>query len=382
MGDNNMASKIPTTMQAIVLTEFCKPSQYNLGTLPVPKITGPEDLLIKVKAASVNPIDVKMASSLGKMMGDTKSVSFPQNLIMENQANIFSRFPQKIGYDVAGVVVAIGSGVSTFKIGDEVFSRVGGKNRGTLAEYCLSDVSTAALKPKSLSFVEAAAIPLAGQTALQALDVGEKTLPGGLRGKTVYVTAGLSGTGSFAVQLAKNVFGAKTTITTLSTKKIPVIQEVMGDRGPDVIVDYTKEKTVDVTGKQEVDFMFDTVGETIKAMPMIKKGGRIVSISTAPQGTNFKKTCPNLPIYLEYILNLADWMFRTYAGWYGVNYQYMVFEENARDLQRLSGWVEEGKVRPVVGEIVKLRDIEAVRKGCQQILDGKGGIGKFVVEID
>jgi NADPH:quinone reductase-like Zn-dependent oxidoreductase len=292
------------------------------------------------------------------------------------------RWPSKIGYDLAGEVVAVGSSVSTFKTGDEVYSRVSTENRGTLAEYCLSTVSTTALKPTSLTFAEAAATPLAAQTALQALDIGEERVEGGLRGKIVYVPAGLSGTGSFAVQLAKNVFGAKTVVTSLSPSKIRMVEELMGERGPDVIVNYQKEKTVDVTGKGRVDFMFDTVGETIKGLDVVKKGGCIVSISTAPHGTSFKKKNPGLPTYLEYILNVVDWVFRTYTGWWGVNYQYLVMQGNAKDLERLRGWVGEGKVKPVVGNVVKLSDIEGVRKGCQQILDGKGGVGKFVVEID
>lgn len=95
--------------------------------------------------------------------------------------------------------------MTTFKVGDEVYSRVRNSYRGTIAEYTLASIATVALKPRSLSFTEAAAMPLAAQTALQALDKGERTLEGGLKGKTVYIPAGLSGTGSFAAQLAKNV---------------------------------------------------------------------------------------------------------------------------------------------------------------------------------
>jgi len=292
------------------------------------------------------------------------------------------RFPAKLGYDLAGEVVEIGSSVSTFKKGDEVYSRVGAENKGTLAEYCLSTVSTTALKPSSLSFAEAAAIPLAAQTALQALDVGEERISGGLKGKVVYVPAGLSGTGSFAVQLAKNVFGAKSVVTSLSPGKVKLIGELMGEGTPDVIVDYTKQKTVDVTGKREVDFMFDTVGETVKGLGAVRKGGVIVSVSMGPNGTDFKKKNPALPSYIAWILNVVDWVLRTYTGWYGVEYKALVLVGNAKDLERLRGWVEEGKVKPIVGSVVKLSDMEGVRKGCQQIMDGKGGVGKFVVEID
>jgi NADPH:quinone reductase-like Zn-dependent oxidoreductase len=243
-------------------------------------------------------------------------------------------------------------------------------------------VSTTTLKPSSLSFAEAAAIPLAAQTALQALDIGEERVAGGLKGKVVYVPAGLSGTGSFAVQLAKNVFGAKSVVTSLSPGKMKLIGELMGEGTPDVIVDYTKQKTVDVTGKREVDFMFDTVGETVKGLGVVRKGGVIVSVSMGPNGTDFKKKNPAIPSYIAWILNVLDWVLRTYTRWYGVEYKALVLEGNAKDLERLRGWVEEGKVKPIVGSVVKLSDMEGVRKGCQQILDGKGGVGKFVVEID
>ena len=292
------------------------------------------------------------------------------------------RFPSKLCYDLAGEVVAIGDEVSTFKMGDEVYSRVATEHKGTLAEYCLSYVSTTALKPPSLSFTEAAAIPLAAQTALQSLDFGEEHVPGGLKGKVVYIPAGLSGTGSFAVQLAKNVFGAKSVATSLSPGKFDLIGELMGESAPDVIVDYTKQKTVDVMGKGSVDFMFDTVGETIKGLSVVKRGGVIVSISLAPQGTDFKTKNPSLPTYIEYILNVVDWVLRTYTGWFGVSYKGLVLQGNSKDLERLSAWVEQGKLKPIVGSVVTLSDVEGVRKGCQQILDGKGGVGKFVVEID
>ncbi|CZR50780.1 related to oxidoreductase [Phialocephala subalpina] len=349
-------------MRALALSHHCNPSEYNVATLEVPKITQPDELLIRVHAAAVNPIDVKLASGLGKLLGGAK-------------------FPYKMGYDLAGTVAAVGSGVSQFKPGDEVYSRINEKYRGSIAEYALSSVFETALKPSTLSFIEAAAIPLAGLTALQALDIGQNTLEGGLEGKTVFITAGLGGTGSFALQLAKQVFGAKT-ITTLSTGKIPMIKASMGERGPDIIVDYTKEKTVQSIGKKNVDFMFDTARQTVSALGVMKKGGMIVSISTVPNGTNFKKKNKQMPAWLVVMMNIFDWCLRTWTSIWGVNYKYLVMEGNARDLERMRGWVDEGKVRPVVGQRAKLSDIEGMRNGCQQILDGKGGVGKFVIEID
>jgi len=91
---------------------------------------------------------------------------------------------------------------------------------------------------------------------------------------------------------------------------------------------------------------------------------------------------PDIPFYLRHILNFADWILRSWTNWKGVNYTYMFLSGTTEDLDRLSSFVEEGKLKPIVGHTVKLSDVEGVRKGCQQIFDGKGGIGKFVIEMN
>jgi NADPH:quinone reductase-like Zn-dependent oxidoreductase len=293
-----------------------------------------------------------------------------------------NRFPYKIGYDLSGVVAAVGTAVLNFKPGDEVYSRVPQHLRGSIAEYALSTASTTALKPKSLSFGEAASIPLAGQTALQVLYRGEEETKGGLKGKTVFIPGGLSGTGSFGVQLAKNVFGAGKVITTLSTGKIEKAKTLLGDGVPDQIVDYTKEDVVKAVGKGNVDFMFDPVGGTLAALPLMKKGSWIISISTLPSGKLMKEMQPDVVWFLKAILDVVNWFYERWTGWKGVNYSYLHLRGNTADLDKLARWVDEGKVRPVVGMEVKLGDIEGVRKGCQQIFDGKGGVGKLVIDID
>jgi NADPH:quinone reductase-like Zn-dependent oxidoreductase len=294
------------------------------------------------------------------------------------------RFPMKLGYDLAGVVVAVGASVTNFKPGDEVYTRTQRPYRGSIAEYCLTNVNSTALKPASMSFIEAASIPLAGITALQALERADGQLQGGLKGKTVYIPGGLSGTGLFAVQLAKNVFGAGKVITTLSTGKIPKIKEYLKKSTPDTIVDYTRENVNEAVGKGNVDFMFDTMKGATAALPVMKKKtGVIVSVSTSGNGTVLKKNhAPDLPSYLVILLNIIDWFYTTYIGWYGVHYSSLYMSGNAKDLESFSRWVGEGKIKTVVGRTAKLSDIEGVRKGCQEVYDGKGTVGKFVIEID
>jgi NADPH:quinone reductase-like Zn-dependent oxidoreductase len=225
-------------------------------------------------------------------------------------------------------------------------------------------------------------LPLAAQTALQALYRGDEETEGGLKGKTVFIPGGLSGTGSFGVQLAKNVFGAGKVITTLSTGKVEKIKGLLGDGTPDQIVDYTKEDVVKAVGRGSVDFMFDTVGQTLKSLALMKKGAWIISISTVPSGKVLKQMLPDAALFVTLILDVVNWLFETWTGWKGVKYSCLLLHGNSADLEKLASWVDDGKVKPIIGMQVKLSDLEGVRKGCQQIYDGKGGVGKFVIDID
>jgi NADPH:quinone reductase-like Zn-dependent oxidoreductase len=210
----------------------------------------------------------------------------------------------------------------------------------------------------------------------------DSELQGGLNGKTVFVPAGLSGTGSIAVQLAKNVFGASKVITTLSTGKIAKAKELFGDDETLQIVDYTKEDVVKTVAKGSVDYMFDTMGHTLSVLPIMKSGGVIVSIGTVPSGDQMAKGMPEMPYFFRMMLNLVDWYYRWRSGRAGVKYSYIFMSPDAKGLNDIAMWVQEGNIKPVVGRTAKFSDIDAVRKGCQEVYDGKGGIGKFVIEMD
>jgi NADPH:quinone reductase-like Zn-dependent oxidoreductase len=203
---------------------------------------------------------------------------------------------------------------------------------------------------------------------------------GGLKDKTVFIPGALSGTGSFGVQLARNVFGARV-VSTLSTGKMGKVRELLGEGAPAQIVDYSKEDVLRALGKGSVDFMFDTVGQTLASLPLMKKGASIVSISTVPSGRLMREMQPDVPLFLKLILDVVNWFFETWSRWNGVKYSYLHLHGNREDLEKLAKWVDEGKVRPVVGMRVKMEDVEGVRRGCQQIFEGKGGVGKFVIDI-
>ncbi|KAF4332058.1 alcohol dehydrogenase [Fusarium beomiforme] len=355
-----------TQMLSITVPGYTSPSGYELSNVLRPTITEDTEVLIKVHAASINPVDVKKAAGVFKM-------------------SIKEQFPYKIGYDAAGVVVEVGKGVMNLKVGDEVYTRLPEVGRGAWSEYAKCPERYVSLKPKNLSFADSASLPLAGVTALQVL----RQYKGSLEGKTVFIPAGLSGTGALACQLAKNVFHASKVITTVSTSKIPKVPELLGEGTADQIIDYTKQKVSEAIPPKSVDFCFDTTGQAMEFLSlMVPSTGMIVSISTTPSASTLQASSvmrrpdhPRIPFAGRLFLDAADAIRRLRAWRWSVTYMYLFLDPNREDLDTLTGFVQEGKVKPVVGARVDMRDIKAVREACDQTYKGKGGLGKTVFEV-
>ncbi|KAJ4153609.1 hypothetical protein LMH87_010091 [Akanthomyces muscarius] len=354
------------TMLSITAPKYTNPDGYELTKVPKPAAAQPTDVLIRVRAASVNPIDVKKVDGMMKMA-------------------IPDKFPYNIGYDVAGVVEEVGSGVTSFKAGDEVYVRLPESNRGAWAEFAVCPERFIALKPKNLSFGDAASLPLAALTALQAM----REYKGSLEGKTIFIPAGLGGTGAYGLQIAKNIFKAGKVITTVSTSKVPKVHELLGESVVDQIIDYTRDDPLKTIPAGSVDFIFDTTGQATEFMPLLVKGsGMVVSISTAPSGATLQNSSimdtpekPRLPIVAHVFLDATDQVRKLKARYYGVEYKYIFMDPNGKDLALLKDAAEEGKLRPVVGLRVDLGDIGKVREACWQTYKGKGGLGKTVLEV-
>jgi len=204
-------------MQAIVYSEFGSPDVLHLEEIdkPVPK---DREVLVRVRAAAANPLDwhfIRGEPSVMRLMGKPKG-----------------RTP---GVDLAGQVEQIGASVTEFRVGDEVF----GSGRGTFAEYACASVDTVAQKPSSLSYEQAAAIPVAGATALLAVRDH-----GGLRpGQAVLIDGAAGGIGTFAVQIAKALGGTVTGVC--STSNVDLVRAI----GADAVIDYTAEDFA-ATGRQ------------------------------------------------------------------------------------------------------------------------------------
>ena len=242
------AQSIKPTMKAMVIHEYGGPEVLKYEDVPRPE-PKEDQILIRVIAAGVNPVDGMIRSGMFAKDG--------------NRA-----FPIILGGDVAGVVEKVGSKITKFKAGDPVFAYISLDDSGGYAQYALVTEREAALKPKSLSYVEAAAVPIVALTAWQALiDTARLS-----EGQTVLIHGGSGGVGTFAIQIAK-ARGAKV-IATASTAK----QDLLKELGADVAIDYTKQKFEEIA--KDVDVVLDSVGKDTLAHSygVVKKGGFIVTL--------------------------------------------------------------------------------------------------------
>jgi NADPH:quinone reductase-like Zn-dependent oxidoreductase len=240
------------TMKAVVIHAYGGPEVLKLEDAPRPE-PKEDEILIRVVAASINPVDVAIRKGyLADLIGN--------------------RFPLIPGMDAAGVVDKIGAKISKFKAGDPVIAFFTLAGEGGYAEYVVAKESQVALKPKTVSYAQAAAVPAAASTAWQVL-VDTVRLS---TGQTVLIHGGSGGVGHFAIQIAK-MQNAKV-IATAST----VNQDFLKQMGADQAIDYTKTKFEDVV--KDVDVVLDMVGgETLKkSYGVVKKGGIIVSLVDEP----------------------------------------------------------------------------------------------------
>jgi NADPH:quinone reductase-like Zn-dependent oxidoreductase len=243
-------------MKAVQINHYIPINEVEVNQNTQKPLTQPGQLLVEVKAASVNPIDWKICEGFVKQRFELP-------------------FPITLGKDFSGTVLAVGSGVSGYKAGDEVYgeSMIFNHGSGSFAEFINVDPKGIAHKPKNLSHIEAAALPLAGISAWQAL-VDFLHLK---QGQKVLIHGGAGGIGSLAIQLAKYL-GAHVA-TTASTENIKYVQSL----GADEVIDYKNQKFETIL--KDYDAVFDTIGgETYaKSYQVLKKGGAIVSMLEAPR---------------------------------------------------------------------------------------------------
>jgi NADPH:quinone reductase-like Zn-dependent oxidoreductase len=313
-------------MRAFVLTRYGGPDATELRETPVPE-PAPGEVQIAVKAAGLNPVDFKTRA--GKLRVITRHA-----------------LPIVLGCELSGVVVAVGEGVTRLRAGDEVFTRVAKERLGAFAEMACVHEDLVAKKPASLDFIQAAAMPLAALTALQALR-DELAVQPGMR---VFIPGGAGGVGSFAIQLAKH-FGASVA-TTASARGRALVERL----GADVVVDYT---TQDFTKElRDYDVVFDLVGgDTLSgAFAVVRRGAKVVSIAGVPEPKTATQDLKRGAL-LATLFWFASAGLRWRAARAGAEYRYLFMRPSGSDLEFLAALADARELEVVVDRVFPFASI-------------------------
>ncbi len=268
-----------STMRAIQVHDYGDATQLHLEQVPQPEPQEGE-VLVRVYAAGINALDWKIRSgSMKNFMPST--------------------FPYVPGIELAGVVERVGPGVTTFQPGQAVYGHTSG---GAYAEYTLVSAQTLALKPTSLTFDEAATVPIGAITAWQALFASGQLQAG----QSVLILGGSGGVGLFAVQFAHHK-GAQV-IATTSTNNVAFVQSL----GADKVIDYTQTRVEDEV--HNVDLVFDTVGSetTASALSTVKHGGKLLTIAGQADEAQAQKLGVHAEFFSSQLKSTAD-LLHTFA---------------------------------------------------------------------
>jgi NADPH:quinone reductase-like Zn-dependent oxidoreductase len=303
-------------MKAVRIHAYGDRSVLQFEDAPKPAIA-PDEALVRVVAAAVNPIDWKIRQGHLKTM-------------------VPYVFPLTLGWDFSGVIEALGSEVSGLAVGDAVFSRPDIRRDGSYAEYVAVRAVEIARKPKTISHIEAASIPLVGTiVSVGNLVAGQKAL----------IHAASGGVGSLAVQIAKSR-GAHVVATT-SSANIELVRSL----GADQVIDYRNQRFTDKV--KDVDVVVDTVGGDVQASSwsVLRRGGILVSTVSVPSIER--------------------------AAALGVRSAFVLISPNAAVLDQLAGLVDAGKLRPLIGGEFALRNVA----DAHALSESGRTVGKIVLYV-
>lgn len=301
-------------MKAFVVTHY-GPEGLQSADVPTPRV-GPGDVLVDVRAASINPLD-KMVRN-----GEFKQL-------------IKYKRPFVLGHDLSGVVAKVGPDVRGLKVGDEVYARPRDLRIGAFAEQVVIDADDVALKPASLSFEEAAAVPLVALAAWQALVDVAAVKPG----QKVLVHAGAGGLGSTVIQVAKHL-GAHVA-TTAHTNDVDKVRAL----GADEVIDYTQQDFTQVASGYDV--VLDSLGPASleKSLTVLKPGGLAISV-VGPPDPQFA-TQLGQPL-LRPVMAVLSRKIRRQARKLSVRYSFFFMRASGTQLASLAALYEDGTLRPVL----------------------------------
>ncbi|HWH61960.1 MAG TPA: NADP-dependent oxidoreductase [Ginsengibacter sp.] len=332
-------------MKAFIVNRYGKKEKIHLTEIAEP-VVKENDVLVQVYSAGVNLLDSKLRNGEFKMILPYK-------------------VPFILGHDVSGVVMKVGSNVTKFKVGDEVYARPADYRIGTFAEFISINENDLASKPKNLSMEEAASIPLVGLTAWQAL-VEKANLK---KGQKVFIQAGSGGVGSFAIQLAKHL-GA-TVATTTSTENINMVKNL----GADIIIDYKKEDFE--TTLEDYDVVLNSQDRKTleKSLKVLKTGGKVISIS-GPPDPDFGQVI-NANWLLKIVLKFLSAGIRKKARLLGVGYSFLLMRAQGEQLNKITELIESGAIKPVMDKVFPF---EKTNEAMSYVETGRAK-GKVVIKV-
>jgi alcohol dehydrogenase len=328
-------------MRAFVVKQYKGPLQQ--ADVPEPAV-GEHDVLVQVHAAGLNMLDEKIRA------GEFKQV-LPYEL------------PQVLGNDVAGTVIGVGAKVRGFKLGDEVYARPDKDRIGTFAERIAIAEADLALKPASVSFEEAASLPLVALTAWQALVERGNLQPG----QRVLIHGGAGGVGTIAIQLAKHLGAA--VATTVSADDIDFVREL----GADFVIDYRSQDFEQLL--DGYDLVLDSLGgkNLEKSLRVLRPGGKAIGIAGPPDSAFAREVGANAVLRL--VMTALSSRIRRQARRLGVEYEFLFMRASGSQLRTIASLVDGGALRPVVGRIFEFdQTVQAV-----QSLERGGIRGKAVI---
>ncbi|MGF6933549.1 NADPH:quinone reductase-like Zn-dependent oxidoreductase [Paraburkholderia sp. UCT70] len=332
-------------MKALTFKRYGKSPEIGFAEVPRPTLK-PDELLVQVHAAGLNPIDNMIPAG-----------TFKPVLKFE--------LPATLGSDIAGVVTEVGSRVTRFKPGDAVFASLFDLGRGSIAEFAAVPESVAASKPANLDFVQAAAVPMVGLTSWQAL----KERANLRAGQKVFIPAGSGGIGTFAIQLAKH-FGARVGTTT-STGNVQLVTSL----GADEVVDYKKQEFEKVL--RGYDVVLGTIrGDAIeKSMGILKPGSKIVSL-IGPLDAAFARA-RRLNFILRFVFGLMSRKIMRLAKKREVTYSFLFVRPDGAQLAEIGELIKSERIRPVIDKVFPF---EQAKEALEYLAQGRAK-GKVVVKV-
>ncbi|HLK29932.1 MAG TPA: NADP-dependent oxidoreductase [Puia sp.] len=332
-------------MKAFTINRYSKEDTLQLVDVAEPVIKENE-VLVEIYAASINQLDAKIKTGEFKLLLPYK-------------------FPLILGHDVAGIITKVGSKVSRFKVGDEVFARPADFKIGTFAEYIAVNENDVAIKPKKVSMEEAASFPLVALTVWQAFVEKVKLQ----KGQKVFIQAGSGGVGTIAIQLAKHL-GASVATTT-SADNFDLVKSL----GADIVIDYKTQDFETILKDYDLVLNSQDAKTLEKSLKILKPGGKTISISGPPDVAFAREI--SLSCFMKAAVFFLSRKVKKQAKRLNVNYSFLFMKANGKQLAEIGSLIEAGVIRSIIDKVFPF---EQTNEAMAYVASGRAK-GKVIVKV-